>query len=454
MIEALIRAAPGTGTSTAPSTGTNTGPHVGMDRHVDPAARRSRRMWVRAGLGLAALAAAVALYSSLPGSDALAVDSADLRFGAVRRAPFRDYVPLRGEVAPLRTVLVAAVSGGQVARLIAGDGGMVAAGALLARLANPSLELEVASRSADIAGQLSAISGQRLTVQRDRLDGARDLAEATNALGKAEAELRKSRTLLDKGFVTDAAVAPLVREVGYQRGRVASLSGGGIAERAMLADQAAGIAETQGQLRASLAMVRRSLEALTLRAPVGGRLTAFALQPGQTVKAGDPVGQIDSEGAWKLIADVDQFYLGRVRDGQRAIADIDGAAVPMRVFKVLRQVEDGRFRVELGFAGRTPAALNRGQVMDVRLILGADRPAIVAPAGGWLDANGTLAFVVDGDGDGDGRFAVRRAIATGRRNPDQVEITAGLAPGERIVTTPIRPYAAYHTLVIRQGAAR
>ncbi|PMZ83726.1 efflux transporter periplasmic adaptor subunit, partial [Pseudomonas sp. FW306-2-11AD] len=89
------------------------------------------------------------------------------------------------------------------------------------------------------------------------------------------------------------------------------------------------------------------------------------------------------------------------------------------------------------FRGSAPLGLNRGQTLDVRLVLGADRPAIVAPSGGWLDAGGTTAFVLDGDAK-----AVRRAIVTARRNPDQVGIISGLAPGERIVTTALRPYSA------------
>ena len=77
-------------------------------------------------------------------------------------------------------------------------------------------------------------------------------------------------------------------------------------------------------------------------------------------------------------------------------------------------------------------------------MLGADWPALVVPAGGWLDAGGTTAFVVTRDGR-----AERRAIATGRRNPDQVEVTSGLSPGERIVTSPIATYSRAQALVIK-----
>ncbi|WP_454280182.1 efflux RND transporter periplasmic adaptor subunit [Sphingomonas sp. Marseille-Q8236] len=415
-----------------------------MDRPVERPGRRFRKRIARAATAGGIVVAGLSIWWFMPAANSLTVDAQSIRTGTVQRASFRDFVPLRAEVTPFRTVFVTAISGGSVAALLAADGGIVAAGAPLARLSNPSLELDVASRSAGIIGQLSTNSGARLSVQRSRQDSARDIAEARNALSKAQTALRQKAALYDKGFVTKAAIDPLQEEVAYQQNRLNALLGGQAQAEATLADQSAGIAATTRELRDSLAMVRASLDALTVRAPVGGRLTAFTIQPGQMLKTGDPVGQIDSEGEWKLVADVDQFYLGRVRNGLAARADLDGASYPLHVIKVLPQVSEGRFRVEFGFDRTVPAGLNRGQTLDLRLILGADRSATVAPTGGWLDAGGSTAFVMDGQGR-----AVRRAIQTGRRNPDQVEVTAGLSPGERILTSPLAAYAPYQTLIVR-----
>lgn len=415
-----------------------------MDRRIERPHARRRRAAIRAAIGLAVVVAAAIGWWFMPGSQSLAVDATTIRIAPVTRAAFADYVPLRAQVAPLQTVYVTAVSGGQVEALLASDGQSVTAGAPLARLANPSLALDVASRSANIAGQLSSISGQRLSIQQSREQTERDIAAARNDLAKAEALLRQKQILFDKTIVTAAALAPVRDEVVYQRARLAALTRAAQEARRMLAEQASGVDATAGELRESLAMTRAGLAALVVRAPVAGRLTAFTLQPGQMVKPGDAVGQVDSEHAWKLTADVDQFYLGRVRTGLAAVADLDGHSLPLTVLKVLPQVTDGRFRVELGFRTAPPAGLNRGQTLDVRLTLGADRPAVVAPSGGWLDAGGTTAFVLTSDSR-----AVRRAITTGRRNPDQVEVTGGLAPGDRIITSPLSTYAPYQTLLIR-----
>ena len=203
------------------------------------------------------------------------------------------------------------------------------------------------------------------------------------------------------------------------------MKSGRATEARITATQSARLNDTQARLAGNLAAVRAGLEALNIRAPAGGRLTNFTIQPGQTLKPGDPAGQVDSEGSWKLVAQVDEYYLGRVAPGQTATSS-DGAK--LTVSKVLPAVKDGRFQVELIF-DKAPAGLNRGQTIDIRITLGAASRAVVAPVGGWLEAGGSSVFVLDPDG----AHARRRAVRIGRRNPEQVEVLSGLAPGERIV---------------------
>ena len=92
--------------------------------------------------------------------------------------------------------------------------------------------------------------------------------------------------------------------------------------------------------------MRASLGALTLRAPVAGRLTGFTLQPGQTLKPGDPVGQIDDETASKLTADLDEFYLGRVEPGQHATADTPDGLLSSQTRQARDQAQRDRLTVE------------------------------------------------------------------------------------------------------------
>jgi len=421
-------------------------PVAKMDRPIARKWLGKRLRWLALALGVVALVGAIAYL--LPARGALVVDAAAIDTGTVVRAPFQDYLPLRAEVVPLRSVVVAAVSGGSVAALDVQDGALVAAGAPIARLDNPTLRLEVAAREVEIASRLADVSGQELALRRNRADLDGGAATAANEVLRAEHELGQRQTLFDKGIIAPAALEPYKREAQFRRERLAALRAGEGGERAVEGGQMARLAQTRALLEANLRAVRGELGALVLRAPVAGRLTGFALQPGQTVKPGDPLGQIDSEGAYKLIGEVDEFYLARLSPGQRSTADIDGTAATLTVARVLPQVVNGRFKVELTFtgAGAAPAGLRRGQAVDARDTRGGARAAVVAPAGAWLDAGGTTAFVIDGAG-----HAVRRAISVGRRTPEQVEVTSGLARGERIVTSGIAAYRAQTSLIIRHG---
>ncbi|KQM63606.1 RND transporter [Sphingomonas sp. Leaf16] len=397
-----------------------------MDKRI---ARPKRAWWQRrvTWIVVAAVLAAVALWRWLPAAGSTDIAASAIETGEVTRGAFDDYLPVRATVAPRLTTLVGVLAGGQVEQLLVQDGAMVAAGQPLATLANPELRLDVLTREAAIASQLGSIAGEGLGIERSRLDRSAQVSQAEYDLIKARRELAIRQQLFDKGIVTEAGVAGYRAEAEYQARRLAQLRAGTSTEARITATQGQRLADTQARLSGNLAAVRGGLSALTIRAPAAGRLTNFTLQPGQTLKPGDPAGQVDSEGSWKLTADVDEYYLGRVAVGQKARAE--GAT--LTVSKVLPAVKEGRFRVELTF-DTTPANLNRGQTLDIRITLGAASKAVVAPVGGWLAAdNGAFAFVVDADGT----HATRRPVKLGRRNPEAVEILSGLNPGERIVTS-------------------
>ncbi len=396
-----------------------------MDRRIGrpPPAR-----WWRVAVVTGLMALAVLAWRVMPSTGSTDIAVGDVEIGKIARAPFADYLPVRANVAPAVTTFVGALSGGQVETLLAQDGGMVVAHQPLATLANPTLKLDVLTREATIASQLGTVSGDDLQLERSRLDRATQTASAEYDYIKAKRDLSVKQRLHDLGIISDAGVASYVEQARYQQTRLGQLQSGGTSERRIANAQAQRLADTRARLSGNLAAVRASLDALVIRAPVTGRLTNFTIQRGQTLKAGDPAGQVDSEGSWKLVADVDEYYLGRVRVGQAA----GGNGTLLVVSKVLPAVTNGHFRIELAFHGRPPAGLNRGQAVDVRVRLGATRKAMVAPIGGWLDSGGgAYAFVLDADG----RHARRRAVTVGRRNPEQVEILSGLSVGDRIVTS-------------------
>jgi HlyD family secretion protein len=150
------------------------------------------------------------------------------------------------------------------------------------------------------------------------------------------------------------------------------------------------------------------------------------------------LGQIDSAGHNKIVASVDEFYLGRVQPGQVATVDVGGRTYRAKVAKIYPQVRNGTFDVDLWFVGDEPNDLNRGQTLQVKLTLGDPTPALLIPNGAFYnETGGAFVFVVAPDG----RSAVKRNVRLGRRNADFIEVLDGLSPGERVITSPYTGFA-------------
>jgi HlyD family secretion protein len=159
-------------------------------------------------------------------------------------------------------------------------------------------------------------------------------------------------------------------------------------------------------------------------------LTALDAEVGQSKTQGAVLGQVDSLDRFKLNAQVDEFYLGRVVLGQNALFSIDGRDYEANVAKIYPQIANGTFKVDLHFEDPSPQSLHTGQTIDIKLELGGAATAKMLPNGPFYqDTGGNWAYVVSPDG----RYATRRNVRLGRRNPEYVEVLQGLAPGERVI---------------------
>jgi HlyD family secretion protein len=180
---------------------------------------------------------------------------------------------------------------------------------------------------------------------------------------------------------------------------------------------------------------------------VAGQLSGFNVQIGQSLSRGERIGQIDSPGRNKLMAGVDEFYLGRVQLNQRATVEWGGKTFAAKVTKIYPQVQNGQFQIDLQFVNGEPGDLQRGQTLQARLTLGDPAPArIIANGAFYNETGGNFVFVVSPDG----KSATKRPVRLGRRNATSIEVLEGLDPGERVITSPYTGFADKDGLQLTQ----
>lgn len=375
----------------------------------------------------------------------LAVAAEQIKLATAGNGVFLDQLVLRTNVTPLRSVILDSVEAGRVEEVLAVDGAQVNVGQPLFRLSNSQRQLELLARQSDHAQQLSNLANLRVSLESSRVDHQRRLSELEYAVTQAEKQKIRNEKLAATGFLSPVLLEESSDRLTQQSRALTDERQGAQLELATKRNAIVQMEKAIGRLESGLKLVNANVAALSVEAPVTGRLTDFSLQLGATVQPGQRIGRIDDPVRVKLLAQVDEYYLSRVTAGLKGSVNIEGKLYPISVSHIFPQIKEGRFGIELIFIDNHPESLKPGQGVDAILPLGQSMPALLLPVGAFInDSGGSWVFVVSPGGNS----AVRRAITVGRRSNTQVEIASGLNPGEQVIISSYSPFGSATTLQI------
>src|SRR3984957_1025821 len=355
-------------------------PVVGMERQIRQSPLSSMRWPIGAKVGTVAIliVAVVLLAVKLiagAGVRTLRVPFEQVTIATVERGIFHDLIPLRANVVPRETVYVDAIDGGRIDRGLVEAGDRVQEGQPLIELSNTNLALQVIQQESQLNQAISQLQQNEIALEQNQLSNDRALADIDYNLVRLGRSAERREELAAKGavpaeqrdIVTDELahfkrLRPIQAESGQRQSE--------LRER-LLPD----IHHQLKILRGNLAVVHDKLDSLVIRDPVTGKVTAIDLKVGENRAAGQRLAEVTPDTGMKLTADVDEYYLPRVRVGQRATISLDGALVNLNVGRVYPQVHNGLFRVDLDFQGASPPMLVEGASAQGRLQLGGDTAA-------------------------------------------------------------------------------
>lgn len=402
-----------------------------MDRKIEKRGISSRVILIVAGLlGLALLA--YLLLVELFGGRSLTVNDQRLTIATVTAGTFEDFIPIRGRVAPLKTVYLDAVQGGRIEEVLLEDGALVAAGQPIIRLSNSDLQLSVMDTESRVVEQLNTMRDQELRLQQNRLSHKHSLVDINYNIRKQRRDLPRQQELFEKGHMSKAEYDDFLDQLNYSIEKRDVTLESQASDEKMMRTQLQFFQDKTVAMEENLAFARKSLDELNVRAPVAGRLSGFDMEVGQNISRGSRIGQIDNPAEFKLAANIDEFYLGRVSLDQPVTFDRRGERYQLRVAKIYPDVSNGQFQVDLHFASTSPADIRRGQTLQAKLTLGDANQARLIPNDNFFqDTGGQWLFVLNADGS----EAVKRPVRLGGRNSKFIEVLAGLAEGERVIVS-------------------
>lgn len=184
---------------------------------------------------------------------------------------------------------------------------------------------------------------------------------------------------------------------------------------------------------ATVQLAKAQLEKLTLTAPFDGVLGLRKVSVGDVVAAGKDIVNLEAIEILKLDFRVPELYLPTVRTGQTlkvAVDSFGGRTFDGTVYAIDPLVDvNGRAVVIRARIPNSDGALRPGLFARVALTLDQNPNAVLVPEQA-VSAFGNKQFVfkvVEGK-------AVQTTVTLGERRNAEVEITAGLQPGDVVVT--------------------
>ncbi len=300
------------------------------------------------------------------------------------------------------------IDGLAITAMEAEEGDRVAAGQVLARLSHDALDASLAQN----------------TAQQARADAA--VSQAQNAI--AEAQATHSQADLAFGRAKDLVATGITSRETYDVRQQAALVAGA---RLTSSVNALHAAEADAALaRAQRQELQVKLDRTTIRTPVAGVVSRRTARLGAVVgMTGDPLFRVIANGAVELEAGVPETRLAQMRPGQPASLAASGPALPAHVRLVSPEVSQatrlGRVRIAPDEDG-TPGAIGSFARATVEV---ARATGVVVPLSAVLfDPDGAHVQVVSQG------VVQTRAVTLGLRTAAQALLSAGVRPGETVVS--------------------
>lgn len=415
-----------------------------MDRQIEKKSFLRRYAWyIAAAAALAALLVWIVLGTT---ANTMTVDASDITISDVTRGKFDDYVRLNGQVLPIQVVQISPEEGGIVREKVVEEGTRVRKGDVILRLSNSNLDLQILNAEAELAEKQNLLRNTQVAMQQDRLNNRTEQATLDTDCDRKRRAYEQNARLYKERLISKEVYLQSREDYKLARRKQSLISQRLKQDSLYRHVQMAQMEDNLDNMRKNVLLVRDRKNKLEVRSAIDGELGLLDVELGQNIAAGQNIGQINDLSDFKVQAQIDEHYIDRVRPGLSASFSRDGKTYLLRVRKVYPEVRNGTFRTDFVFVGERPAQMRSGQTFYVELALGKSQQATLIPRGTFFQTTGgNWIFVLDKSG----RKAYRRNISIARQNPQYYEVTDGLEPGERVITSGYEAFKDNDVLVIK-----
>jgi len=373
------------------------------------------------------------------------VNASKISIKEVIEDDFQDMILIDGDIEPIDLVLVNTLEGGTVEEIFIEDGIMVEKGTPLVRLSNPSVTLQYMNQETAIVEQINNLRNLKLSLEKDQRNLVESLIDSENTLAEIERTYKVDSVLFSKDIIARNDYVNMRESYKYQQIKREFMNNNVKKSTGDNKIQIEQINKSIAMMQRNLDLIHLNIEKMLVRAPVSGMLSSFDPVLGESYLRNRTVAKIDVQAGFKIKGQVDEYYLSTVKSGQLARFSFDGNLIELKVKKVLPEVVNRRFEVELVFVDKAPKDITIGQSVQVRLELAKAQRSLMISRGSYFQSSGgQYVYVLDDNGE-----AHKRYIKLGSQNPSYYQVLEGLEEGERFISSSYNDFKNYETIKIK-----
>ena len=416
-----------------------------MDRPIEKKPVYYRYRWHIAGcIAFVILLVYVSIVAS--GGRKLRTEADNLIIGEAQADKFMEYVDVEGVVQPILTIKINAREAGSVERIVAEEGTMMEKGDTILTLTNPDLIRTIDDQRDEWEKQLISFQEKEIEMEQKSLNLQQQALQTDYDLNRLRKSFALDKEEYRMGIKSKAQLEVSEDEYNYKV-KNAHL------QRESLRHDSAVTVIRKDLIRNDRERERKKYERacerlgnLVVKAPVTGQLSFVKVTPGQQVASGESIAEIKVLDQYKVHTSLSEYYIDRITTGLPATINYQGRKYPLRITKVVPEVKDRTFDVDLVFMGDMPDNVRVGKSFRVQIELGQPEEALVIPRGNFYQSTGGQWIYKLNTTK---TKAVRVPLGIGRQNPQQYEITEGLQPGDWVITTGYDTFGEAEELIMK-----
>ena len=374
----------------------------------------------------------------------LRIESDNIQIAEVKNGKFMEYVDVEGLVQPILTIQVNTREAGSVDRIVAEEGTLLKKGDTILVLSNPDLLREIEDQRDEWENQRYSYKEREIEMEQKSLALKQQALQAQYEMNRLQKSFGLEKEEFKMGIKSKAQLEVSEAEYNYNLKKTAlqmeSLSHDSamtIIRKDLLRNEM-----ERGQKKYLRSMER--LEGLVVRAPINGQLSYVKATPGQQVGSNSNIAEIKVLDQFKIHTQLSEYYIDRITTGLPATVNYQGKRYPLKITKVVPEVKDRMFDVDLVFTGEMPENVRVGKSFRVQIELGQPEDALVMPRGNFYQSTGgQWIYKVKDD------KAIRVPLTIGRQNPQQYEVTEGLQAGDLVIVTGYDTFGEAEELILK-----